>query len=423
MTAPDEGVSKTKTEQRESQQNIAWHKERTPPAPPRILGSTVESSQSSITSPKTLFIQQTLATSSPRRKTTATGSPFFDALDIQKVSCLKFPSLHSIHFGLVQERLSDQPFRLLAALIFLNKTRGSVAIPICEKLFELYPSAQDFSMADPNDILSIIHPLGLQNKRAQLLIDLAKAWVEDPPRVGKRYRRLHYPAQNDGRDIATSDQPISDEDDRAAWEVAHLPGVGVYTLDSWRIFCRDSLRGVPTGLRRLGNLEGIQQELQQEWCKVLPKDKELRAYLKWRWLRLGFLWNPLDGEKIAVSKDIVEKLAAGKLWSYGGFKNPWLVDLLAQDDPCRPLTQIPNANEADIGQRMLTASDEDEDNSSILTSVASETPEVPDGLDVEDSSCAKDNAPRVYEDSDDEAIEHAINFLKEDSKVLGLDSG
>ena len=156
-----------------------------------------------------------------------------------------------------------------------------------------------------------------------MVIDLAKAWLENPPTKGRKYRRLHYPTHDDGRDIAKREEPLADEDPRTAWEVAHLPGVGTYAIDSWRIFCRDSLRGVTTGPRPIGESRAAEEELQQEWCKVLPRDKELRAYLKWRWLRLCFLWNPLNGSKIKVSEDVMSGLANGVLRSYHAFQNPW----------------------------------------------------------------------------------------------------
>ncbi len=86
-----------------------------------------------------------------------------------------------------------------------------------------------------------------------------------------------------------------------AWEVGHLAGLGSYAIDSWRIFCRDELRGLPAGLSDRGDLlrdpAAKAEELAKEWTRVLPLDKELRAYLRWRWLRVGFEWDPVSGEQ------------------------------------------------------------------------------------------------------------------------------
>lgn len=46
-------------------------------------------------------------------------------------------------------------------------------------------------------------------------------------------------------------------------------------MDSWRIFCCDEFRG--NGDR-------------DEWRRVVPKDKELRAYCRWRWAKEGIRW-------------------------------------------------------------------------------------------------------------------------------------
>ena len=124
-------------------------------------------------------------------------------------------------------------------------------------------------------------------------------WCELPPEKGKRYRCLHYPEKGNGRDIKAN-ECISDEDERVAWEVAHLPGVGAYAFDSWRIFCRDSLRG----------LDAI-DEGDAEWTRVLPLDKELRAYLRWRWLKCGWIWDPLTGKRRKAEQKEMDVASAG----------------------------------------------------------------------------------------------------------------
>ena len=142
---------------------------------------------------------------------------------------------------------------------------------------------------------------------------------------------LHYPNKDSGKNISPQEEPIAAEDPREAWEIAHLPGVGAYALDSWRIFCRDSLRGRPSAMLQLHAKGAIATELDQEWATVLPTDKELRAYLRWRWLRLGFLWDSLTGETRRISPDIVAKMESKELRGYHGFRNPWLYDFMATE--------------------------------------------------------------------------------------------
>lgn len=264
----------------------------------------------------------TLVTPKKKKKRSMTVPRFFVKLPCKKpkrsdkVSCVPFPPLHATSFGLVQERLSHDPFRLLIAVIFLNKTRGSVALPVFYQLMERYPTPADLAAAKQEDVVKIIQHLGLQNQRAKKCINLAKAWLERPPERGKRYRVLHYPKKNDGKDVRPGDI-IDEEDKRVAWEIGQLPGIGVYAIDSWRIFCRDELRGLPTGLPKELTPEAKEEELQKEWTGVLAGDKELRAYLRWRWLRNGWEWDPVTGERKKADEGELAKADQGGI-IYGG---------------------------------------------------------------------------------------------------------
>ena len=247
----------------------------------------------------------------PRPKSSSKKSPYFPEIPRGKVSCIPFPSLENTSFGLVQERLCHDPFRLLIATIFLNKTRGSVSMPVFFNVMTRYPTIADLAAAKHGDLLEMIQHLGLQNQRAKKCIRLAQAWLESPPQKGKRYRRIHYPKKDDGKDVKAGDDPINEEDPRVAWEIGHLPGIGAYAIDSWRIFCRDELRGRPTGLLEELTPESIEAEMGKEWARVLPLDKELRAYLRWRWLRLGWEFNATTGERKAIDQKLYMKVKGG----------------------------------------------------------------------------------------------------------------
>ncbi|KAL8817253.1 MAG: hypothetical protein Q9223_003876 [Gallowayella weberi] len=280
------------------------------------------------------------STSSKTHRSSTKFSPYFlpsPKPPQERVSCIPFPPLLSTSFGLVQEDLASDPFNLLIAVIFLNKTRGSVAMPVFYSFKARFPDASSLAGADHTEVVSFFQNLGLQNQRAKKCIALAKTWLEHPPARGKRWRRLHYPKLGDGKDIKSSEEAIADEteDPRVAWEVGHLPGIGAYGIDSWRIFCRDELRGLGTAtlpdLQANGdmdaqkNIEGV--EMRKEWTKVLPLDKELRAYLRWRWLRLGWEWDPRTGERRKAEENTVKEAEGGgvilegdKGWSLGNAK-------------------------------------------------------------------------------------------------------
>ncbi|KAF2022985.1 hypothetical protein EK21DRAFT_10816, partial [Setomelanomma holmii] len=117
------------------------------------------------------------------------------------------------------------------------------ARPILFALLAQYPTPKKLSLASLEDLTTMLQPLGLHNIRAIRLIALANAWVTAPPCKERRYRKLHYPIRGCGSNVKPG-EVLGLEDEREGWEIAHLPGMGAYALDSFRIFYRDKLRGV-----------------------------------------------------------------------------------------------------------------------------------------------------------------------------------
>jgi len=223
------------------------------------------------------------------------------------VSCIPFPPLRSLSFGLLQEKFWNDPFRLLVGVTFLNRTMGKHAIPVFFSVMERYPTPTDILAADREDIISMTRHLGLQAQRAEIYKKFAHFWIHDPPVKGKRYRVDHYPGPGDGMDVKAG-EIIDDEDPRSAWEIGHMTK-GRYAIDSWRIFCRDVLRGEAEGW----NGEGREDGFQPEWMRVQPRDKELIACLRWMWLKEGFSWDPVTGEKDVANRELMEAAIAGKI--------------------------------------------------------------------------------------------------------------
>lgn len=221
------------------------------------------------------------------------------------------PSTNSAHFGLIQEKLWDQPFWLIIAVTFLNKTAGRAAAPIFWSLKELYPTPEALSQAKEKDLVDMIGTLGLQNQRARRLILISKTWLENPPAKTQRYRTLHYPAKGDGKDIK-KDQVIEEDADECegALEIGHIPGCGPYAWDSWRIFCRDVQRGLAKDFNGRGS---GQVGFVPEWQRVVPLDKELRACLRWMWLREGYVWNHETGSKRDATLQEMEAALKGEM--------------------------------------------------------------------------------------------------------------
>jgi methyl-CpG-binding domain protein 4 len=181
-------------------------------------------------------------------------------------------SLQTAHFGLIQERIRTSLYALVVQSILWNQTRGTTALPVLFALLARYPTPQDLSSAPLEDLTAMLQPLGLHNIRAVRLIALANAWLAAPPCKERRYRKLHYPSRGCGANVKPG-EVLGLEDEREGWEIAHLPGMGRYALDSYRIFYRDRLRGVE-------GKEGAEMEM--EWRRVRADDKDLKAYLNWK---------------------------------------------------------------------------------------------------------------------------------------------
>ncbi|XP_063320130.1 methyl-CpG-binding domain protein 4 [Pelmatolapia mariae] len=127
-------------------------------------------------------------------------------------------------FNLVQETLFHDPWKLLVATVFLNKTSGKMAIPVLWQFFERYPSAEVTRQADWKPMSELMKPLGLYELRAKTLIRFSDEYLT------KQWR---YPIE--------------------------LHGIGKYGNDSYRIFCIN------------------------EWRQVKPDDHMLNKYHAWLW--------------------------------------------------------------------------------------------------------------------------------------------
>ncbi|CAD0096315.1 unnamed protein product [Aureobasidium mustum] len=269
--------------------------------------------------------EQKVKTRKPRKSTGTTSEHFTPSPKRKRVpagtSAVPFPKLSAPRFGLIQERLANDPFRLLIAVTFLNKTHGKAARPIFEQVMETYPTPSDLAAANISELSEMIHSLGFQNQRAKKLIKIAETWVGQPPQKGKLYRTMDYPNKGNGRHLKpkeTVDEDVEDCVQAGALEIAHIYGLGPYAWDSWRIFCRDKFRGVAEGY----NGEGVpgykpssqakeNSEFEPEWKRVVPLDKELRACLRWMWLREGWEWDPLTGNKKKAASTLMREASDG----------------------------------------------------------------------------------------------------------------
>ncbi|KAL7924039.1 hypothetical protein ACQKWADRAFT_288656 [Trichoderma austrokoningii] len=257
------------------------------------------------------FQQQSPAKRSPTRKRPPAGT----------VSCIPFPPLDSPSFGIIQEQLAHDPFWLLIAITFLIKTNGNLALPAFQRVREQFPTPAE--LLDPSiqgELLDMIRHLGLPNVRLAYILRYAKAFMEDPPKAGVRYRVRNYDKRAVSppwRDASSGDSEDAERSlplqldggsqDLETWEIGHMTQ-GKYAIDSWRIFCRDEL----LGRAQDWNGKGRGPEFQPEWMRVTPADKELRACLRWMWMREGWEWDPATGERTVLREEMQRAVNEGR---------------------------------------------------------------------------------------------------------------
>lgn len=239
-----------------------------------------------------------------------------------RVSGLPFPPLDAPRFGLVQELLANEPFWLLAALVFLTRVAGRVSLPVfwaVKARCGSSPRALEALLADtetttptPTTTTTLeqdLRHLGLARMRCAALGRLARRWLAQPPQAGVATAVKNYPpggergAAEEGRTSTRAD---------TQWEIGHITQ-GAYAVDAWRIFCRDALLGkTPT------NDDGRQapdggDDSQPEWMRVQPRDKELRAYLRWQWMRAGWDWDPRSGARTPLRDELRRAVNEGRV--------------------------------------------------------------------------------------------------------------
>ena len=47
--------------------------------------------------------------------------------------------------------------------------------------------------------------------------------------------------------------------------------------------------------------------------RVLPEDKELRACLRWMWMREGWEWDPVTGEREVLREELRKAVNEGRV--------------------------------------------------------------------------------------------------------------
>jgi methyl-CpG-binding domain protein 4 len=111
-------------------------------------------------------------------------------------------------YGLLQEAVFYDPWRVLVVCVLLNKTTCLQVRTVVSQLFVICPTAEAAALADVESIRRVIAPLGLV-KRAEGIISLSAAYLT------------------------------------TSWvRVTELPFVGKYASDAYALFCSGAWRDV-----------------------------------------------------------------------------------------------------------------------------------------------------------------------------------
>lgn len=166
--------------------------------------------------------------------------------------------------GLLEELFTDDPWKLLVSTILLNKTQRQQVDVVMFHFLQKWPDAHSTTEADSNEILNIIGPLGLGNKRSKSLI-----------RFSEEYLRLietkHSLLPNES-DLKLVEFSFSRED------IVSLHQCGEYAWSAYELFI----------------LKELPKEDAFQVC-----DHALKLYVEYK---LGLLVQKRSTEKVRVSK-------------------------------------------------------------------------------------------------------------------------
>ncbi|KAF3080061.1 hypothetical protein TWF102_009346 [Orbilia oligospora] len=207
------------------------------------------------------------------------------------------PPVDAVSFGLIQEEVCHNPYYLLIATVFLQKTKGSSAIPVFREFLRRWPTPQDLLASSMDQVKKLFHPLGLHTVRAKTVWMMAHHFhLLDP------YKKPRGPQS---WKVRADYKPQDPTGLNRKWGciIGDVYGCGTYVIDSWRIFCMKPGEGGFIDGTTVGKPQKRKTVYDdtlalpvaaypsdfnpgdEEWRKISPDrevlDKELQAYIRW----------------------------------------------------------------------------------------------------------------------------------------------
>lgn len=126
-------------------------------------------------------------------------------------------------YGLLQEQLNKDPWKIFVCCIFCNLTKRVQAEPYFWEVLRRWPTPHDLSLANKAELIKLIGPLGLSERRSKALIKMSDDYIK----------------------LDWKDNPTM------------LYGIGKYASDAYYMFCTNN------------------------WHDIRPTDGALKNYLSY----------------------------------------------------------------------------------------------------------------------------------------------
>jgi len=163
-------------------------------------------------------------------------------------SCWQYQDFPSSPFGLLEELFSDDPWRLLISTIMLNRTSRVQVDAILFDFFCKWPDPHSTSFADPDEMSTLIQPLGIRHRRARGIIRFSEEYIEliETKTGGQKQRSI---AGDDKRQqhhgsIQKPHCIYREEFHLTREEIMGLYNCGQYASDAYEIFIQRRLNDV-----------------------------------------------------------------------------------------------------------------------------------------------------------------------------------
>lgn len=101
-------------------------------------------------------------------------------MDSQQANFEQVFSVFSRNFKPIPlERVFDNPFQILVAVMLSARTRDETTVKVCQKLFKTASTQEKISLLSEKELRKLLHPIGFYKTKAKQLKMLAQRLLQD----------------------------------------------------------------------------------------------------------------------------------------------------------------------------------------------------------------------------------------------------